>query len=140
MSLRVKGQKPADPILIVVGDDEYDYAPTVRVEPGKKYDWVWIRECESYVIQDSSLDTHDMLCEISRRVYSPLLSYWHTDKREGGYYTYLPNMYTTHLPKHQWSWHLNATPWMQFMNQDFGQWLDSKHIKELEFAGHQRFA
>jgi hypothetical protein len=137
ITARKQGLKPSNPLVVLVGDNRrLDYLPVVRPVPGRKYDWIWIHGIETYLVGSSEVIKTELIEELAKRVVTPLLNYYFTNEGEGGYCSYLPNIYTIDLPKHQWKWQLEMQPWLECQSHDFSAWLDETTAKEEQVAAH----
>ncbi len=118
IAARLKGRKPAELIRVSLVGELGPGNHVVQVEPGKAYDWRWVRDLDICLYIGSQGDWVDVLKAIALERPEDL-SVWNDDEQWGAKVYLVPTGDDLAYPVRDWLYELDFLPWLDFQNQDF---------------------
>lgn len=118
IAARLKGKRPADMVIVSLGEKPDCLNPIVYAKTGIAYDWRWVRGLEVCVYITNDDDWPDLVKDIAmhRPAY---LELWNYVEKWGAHVYLIPTAQTVDRPVRQWRFELDFLPWMDFQNKDF---------------------
>ncbi len=118
LAARMKGQKPAELIRVSLVGSLCHGNHVVQGEPGKAYDWRWVRDLDICLHIGPSSDWHDTLKAIALQRPTHL-SMWSTSEHWGATVYLVPTADDMKYPVKDWLYELDISAWHDFQNDDF---------------------
>jgi hypothetical protein len=115
---RLKGKRPADMVLIVLGASVQTDNPVVYAQCDERYDWRWVRGLDVCVYLTNDDDWPGIVTEIAR-CWPAHVELWNRVDQWGAHAYLAPTPDTVDKPRPMWKFDLDFLPWMAFQNDDF---------------------
>lgn len=130
IAARLKGQRPADMVLVAleapprVPNELVN--PVVIAMPGIAYDWRWVRGLDVCVYMHNDDNWPDLVQDIALQRPDYLAVWNHADGWGARVYL-VPTAATVDKARRLWRFELDFLPWMDFQNKDF---IERRHYDE----------
>lgn len=118
LDARMKGQRPADMVMVSLAETIETGNPVVYAIPGKRYDWRWVRGLNVCLNVSGNEDWPDTLLDIARCAPANL-ELWNRADQWGAHVYLVPTVEDVTKPARHWRMELDFLPWMEFQNKDF---------------------
>jgi hypothetical protein len=118
VAARLKGQRPADMVLIFLNAPLKTNNPYVVARPGIAYDWRWVRGLDLCLYVTDADDWGALAKDIAMQ-RPGYLGIWNHEAKWGATIWLIPTADDVTRAVRQWRYEIDFTVWMDFQNADF---------------------
>lgn len=118
LDARLRGQRPADMVLVSLGEPIKTVNPVVLAECGQRYDWRWVRGLDVCVYMTNDDDWPSIAKDIAL-CRPEHLELWNRADEWGARVYLIPTANDVEKPVQYWRYDLDFSPWLDFQNDDF---------------------
>jgi hypothetical protein len=118
IAARLKGQRPADMVIVFLGAEQKTRNPFVVAKPGIAYDWRWVRGLDICLFVSDADDWGAMAKDIALQCPA-YFGIWNHESKWGATVWLMPTAADVTRPKRQWRFDIDFSVWMDFQNKDF---------------------
>lgn len=115
---RLRGQRPANMVLIFIGAPQKTNNPFVIAKTEIAYDWRWVRGLDVCLYVNDADDWGNLAKDIAMQC-PDYVAIWNYESKWGARVWLIPSAQDISLPKRQWRFEIDFSVWMDFQNKDF---------------------
>lgn len=135
---RLRGKRPADMVLVSLGEPVQTANPIVIAQCGQRYDWRFVRGLDVCVYLTNDDEWPQIVKEIA--LCRPAhLELWNRVDAWGAHVYLVPTEDDISKPVSFWRYDLDFLPWMDFQNRDFAEMRRyARHENGMPYAIEQK--
>lgn len=120
IAARQRGQRPADMVLVSLGDPVAAQLanPSVFGSTTEKLDWRWVR-CLDIGVYITNADNWPAMVKEIALCRPDYLCIWNREEKWGATIYLVPTAEDVEKPVMYWQYEIDFLPWLDFQNKDF---------------------